>query len=525
MSRNKKPFIPDFVENTDDTFIPEWANDGLSRPIEDEKVPAALREAFSKEYPPKGESLILKGGHCIIPYKGILPLDIQIQNGKIVSVGQCVPDTNATTVDLKGKYVAPGIVDPHVHLGIFSSFDTEIVTETRSALLNGVTTLGYYLGGQQPYLNILDDIIQKIEKQAYCDVFIHLVIVNQKQLEELPVYYSRYGITSFKTYMCGIPGLIPDVEDDFLMDLMEKVASLGGNTVLNIHAENYRIVNRATDRIKNLEPLSDSLEQWEASHPGFAEAEAIQRAAYLSKKTGTKIYFVHMSSKESIEVAKRLKEENRQIFFETTSPYLTLSLGQDIGILHKMTPPIRAKEDQDALWDSLAEDVIDTIGTDHTPMSMDEKKANISLWNIPPGYPAVGTHLPSLLDESRRHHFPMIKLIEKITAAPAKIFGIYPKKGTILPGSDADLTIIDPFREQEARPELAASRSDYCLHQGKLLKGWPVGVVKGGQYITREHFDRVKGSIQSRYLKRGSYQEGQDTPSREKYVSGDFRSV
>ena len=502
MDRMKKPFIPEFFKTADRPFIPHWVEDQSTRRIGDKKIPSALREAFPDITSPERKPLILKGGNCIIPYQGIYPLDIEIDNGKIITIGNELQGKDATVLDVGGKYISPGIVDPHTHLGLFAPFDTEIITETRSALQNGVTTMGLYIGGTQPYLKILDETIQKIQEHAHCDIFIHLVILNRQQLEELPVYYSRYGITSFKTYMCGIRGLIPEVEDDFLMDLMNQVSVLGDDTLLNIHAENHRIVNRATSRLKQTYPLPASLKVWEKSHPGFAEAEAVQRAAFLSKETGAKIYFVHISSKESLAIARELKKNRGKFFFETTSPYLTLALDENLDLLNKMTPPIRTKDDQHALWEGLAEDVLDTIGTDHTPMSIDEKKAGISLWEIVPGYPALGTHLPSLLDSAQQRGFPLLKLIEKITAAPARIFGIYPRKGTILPGSDADLVLIDPLLEQTATPETAASRSDFCLHQGRRLKGWPAGIVKSGQMVTVKTFRQLKGSIKGCYLDR-----------------------
>jgi dihydropyrimidinase len=503
MPPNKTPFIPEYLKKRRTTFVPEWISRDKPSPLAEKKVPAALRESPAYNGIPENTPVILKGGKCIIPNKGILPLDIRIQDGKIHSLGQNLSDNDAVTVEVDGKYVIPGVIDPHVHLGIFTAFDTEIVTETRSALVNGVTTIGFYLISQDSYLNTLDEIIDKIESRSFCDVFIHLAILNQKQLEEIPLYYSRYGITSYKTWMCGIPGLISDVEDDFLLDLMEKIASLGNDAVLNIHAENHRIVDRATKRLKKAKPAPDSLKTWEESHPGLAEAEAVQRASFLAKETGIRIYFVHISSKETIKIAKELKRENKDIYFETTSPYLTMSLEQDIDFLYKMSPPIRKEDDQRSLWEGLAEDLLDTIGTDHTCMSTDEKKTTSNLWDIPPGYPAVGTHLPSLLDRARSNNFPLTELIEKITASPAKIFGLYPKKGTILPGSDADLVIIDPTVEKDVTPEITASRSDYCLHQGRKLIGWPVAVVKSGKIITRENFEQVKGSIKGRYLKRG----------------------
>jgi len=386
---------------------------------------------------------------------------------------------------------------------MFAELDTELVTETRSALLNGVTTLGLYLGGQESYLAKLDDVLAKIEKKSFCDIFIHLVILNRKQLEEVPLYHSRYGITSFKTYMCGIPGLIPEVEDDFLMDLMEKISRLGPGAILNIHAENYRIVQRATERLKKAHPFSESLAEWESTHPALAEAEAIQRAAFLSKETGTRVYFVHVSSEKGIQSARNLKQESRNLFFETTSPYLTLDLEQNLDLLCKMVPPIRSRKDQKALWEGLADDTLDTIGSDHTPMSSVQKKASVNLWEVPPGYPAVGTHLTSLLDRAVENGLPLARLAEKMSESPARIFGLYPRKGSLLPGSDADLVIVDPSLSREATPQTAASRSDYCLHQGKRLKGWPVAVIKSGHWLTPEILDQVRGSFQAKYLRRG----------------------
>ena len=502
MPSSRTPFIPDYFKKKGAAFVPEWVGRVTQVSKVNQKIPAALRESLSGEHGVEDTTFILKGGSCVIPYEGIFPLDIMIQNGSIALVGEDLSHGDATIVGVEGKYIIPGIVDPHVHLGIFTDFDTEIVTETRSALLNGVTTIGCYIVSEDSYLSTLDDIIDKVENRSFCDIFIHLAILNQKQLEEIPLYYSRYGITSFKTWMCGIRGLIPDVEDDFLLDLMEKIASLGDDAVLNIHPENYRVVNRATSKLQKAEPVPDSLAVWEQSHPAFAEAEAVQRAFWLAKQTGVRPYFVHMSSKEGIRIAAELKRENKTICFETTSPYLTLNLEQGLGFSYKMAPPIRTRDDQNSLWNALSEDVVDTIGTDHTCMTLAEKKTGANLWDIPPGYPAVGTHLPSLLDSAKRIAFPLPTLIEKTTASPAKIFGVYPQKGTILPGTDADLVIIDPVLEKEVTPEIAASRSDYCLHEGEKLVGWPVAVVKSGRLVSHDNFEREKDSIQGRYLKR-----------------------
>jgi dihydropyrimidinase len=494
------PFIPHDFKRKETVFVPEWSKKKASEPA---RVFSSLPEASFPEPISENPPLIVKGGRLILSRDRILPSDIKIRDGKIVLIGENLIDSNALTVDARGKYILPGIIDPHVHLGIFTDFDTEIVTETRSALLNGVTTIGLYLGGQDSYLGLLEEIIEKIEKHAFCDIFIHLVILTRKQLEEIPLYHSRYGITSFKTYLCGIPGLIPEVEDDFLLDLMEAVKGMGQEAVLNVHAENHRIVNRATERLKKERPILDSLALWETTHPCLAEAEAIQRAAFLSKESGPKIYFVHLSCAESVRMAAALKKKNGNLFFETTSPYLSMDVEEDGDFRYKMVPPIRHKKDQQALWEGLADDVLDTIGSDHTPMSSGEKAVSVDLWDIPPGYPAVGTHLASLLDRAAKYRFPLDRLTEKTSTGPAKIFGIYPRKGVLLPGSDADLVIVDPTLKKAATPRAAASRSDYCLHEGRMLAGWPVAVIKSGHLISLDLPDGARAPVKGRYLKRG----------------------
>jgi dihydropyrimidinase len=494
------PFIPHDFKKKETVFAPDWIKENAAEPA---RVPAPLPGASIPEPVSESPPLIVKGGRLILSRNSALPSDIKIRDGKIVLIGENLIDNNALTVDARGKYIFPGIIDPHVHLGIFTDFNTEIVTETRSALLNGVTTIGLYLGGQDSYLGLLDETIGKIENKAFCDVFIHLVILTRKQLEEIPLYRSRYGVTSFKTYLCGIPGLIPEVEDDFLLDLMEQVRGIGQDAVLNVHAENHRVVERATKRLKKERPILDSLALWETTHPCLAEAEAIQRAAFLSKESGPKIYFVHLSCAESVRMAATLKKKKGNLFFETTSPYLSLDVEEDADFLYKMVPPIRHKKDQQALWDGLADDVLDTIGSDHTPMSSEQKAVSVDLWDIPPGYPAVGTHLPSLLDRATKYRFPLDRLAEKTSAGPARIFGLYPQKGTLFPGSDADLVIVDPTLKKAATPRAAASRSDYCLHEGKVLSGWPVGVIKSGRLIPLDLLEGTAAPVKGRYLRRG----------------------
>lgn len=509
----KTAFIPDWIKKSEkdlpsrsnpkrshssSVFLPDW--------VENNKEPAGgthqnLSSASRTIAQTRTDSLLIKGGNCVIPRQGVYPLDIVIRDKKIVALGKDFSQEGCEVLDVSGKYILPGVVDPHIHLGIFAPFDTEVFTETRSAVLNGVTTLGVYLGGQDSYLPILGEIISKIKEKSVADIFIHLPIFTQEQLEEIPLYYSRFGITSFKAYMCGIPGIIPSLDEGFLLDLMQAVADLGGNGILNIHAENYHIVNWETDRMRSKYPNSINMTQWKETHPGFAEAEAIQRASFLATRTGTTLYFVHVSSRESIPILRDLRATKQPIFAETTSPYLTLTDMAQSGVLAKMVPPIGTKKDRAALWTAVKEDIIDTIGTDHTPQTAVEKDPSNEFWSAMPGYPAVGTHVPFLLDGARRNNMEILHLVEKICANPARIFGIYPRKGTILPGSDADLMIVDLNRQGTISPQQASSRSDFALGQGETTIGWPNLIIKGGVPVIRSEVDNHQYA-KSEYLAR-----------------------
>lgn len=485
MDENKRPFLPDWLSTVqvedNSRFIPDW----IVSPSDSKSFASGGNIKSFTQAP-----LLIKGGNCVIPGKGVYPTDLFINSGKITAMGTGFDEADCEVIDVSGKYVLPGAIDPHNHLGIFAPFETEIFSETRSAVANGVTTIGLYLSGQKSYLPMLDNIIREVEEKSIADIFLHLPIFTKEQLEEVPLYYSRYGIKSFKAYMCGIPGFIPSLDEGFLLDVMSTVAGVGKDTILNIHAENYHIVDWATSKMKMTNPVNLDLRQWKQTHPGFSEAEAIRRALYLAEQTGVKLYFVHVSSKESIDLIRELRNKNKLFFTETTSPYLAMNDKTASGPLAKMTPPIGTEEDRKALWLGVKEGLIDSIGTDHTPLTIAEKMIDGTLWNALPGYPAVGTHVPFVMDGARKENVNLEEIVKLISFNPAKIFGIYPRKGTIMPGSDADLIITNPFQEGRITSEKAASRSDFTLRQGENLIGWPNLVIKGGHPITLERIER-----------------------------------
>ena len=422
--------------------------------------------------------LVITGGTCVIPEMGCAELNVCVSGGKVVAL-----TTEAVRgrqqIDARGLYVLPGIIDPHTHIGLMVPFEQELETESRSAILGGVTTIGTYFNRTGSYLPYIEHLSQVIPQVSRVDVIPHFSLREQQQIDELPLY-SRQGMNSFKVYMCGVPGLYPHQEDGFIIRLMQRMKQLPptAHPILSIHCENTSICDYATEDMQS-QPL-DTLADWNRTHPNLAEGEAVRRAAYFARELRARTYVVHSSTKEAMEALRRLKHPS--LYVETTSPYLCLDTKSDIGPYGKMLPPIREPESRKALWDGIRSGIIDTIGTDNTVMTAEEKKVAEGMRGAGPGYPTLGTHLPSVLNEGIfRQELPIEKLVPLMTMNPAKIFGVYPRKGTIMPGSDADIVLVDLDHMYEVHADELHSKSKNCPYDGALLYGKVVTTIKGGK--------------------------------------------
>ncbi|HML37605.1 MAG TPA: amidohydrolase family protein [Bacillota bacterium] len=428
--------------------------------------------------------LAIVNGSVVLPGNGIFKTNVYIKDGKVYSLGDLPGVRAARTVDAAGRFVAPGIIDPHVHLGLFAPMREELDTETKSALIGGVTTAGCYFGGVESHFSTFPAIAEEINRRSFIDIIPHLVIGTDEQRREIGDYIRHFGVTSFKVYMNGIPGMIGDVDDGFIMDVLGELNKSDKKCILCTHAENRDLIRRANRIIKEEKGDGATVRDWTDTHPDMAEEEAVIRLSFLAEKSGTPVYFVHISSRSAINKLKSIKQRSKYIHIETTSPYLSITRDAPMNNRIKMEPPFRDPEDVEALWNAVQSGVVDTIGTDNVTMTLAEKNIGGSIWNAMPGYPAVGTHLPVVLHEGVvKRGVPLDLVIGLMTKNPAEIFGVYPRKGTLLPGSDADVVIIDMNLEKEVRAEECGSRSDFSLYEGKRLTGWPVLTVKGGEIV------------------------------------------
>jgi dihydroorotase-like cyclic amidohydrolase len=333
---------------------------------------------------------------------------------------------------------------------------------------------------------------------SYVDSVFHPQIFTAEQIDEIPQYARDFGIRSFKFYMSGLPGVVESISDALLLKGFRAVAELGPDTIVCVHCETGTLIDQARLDIKTLP--QGNLADWEKAHPPEAEALAIRTASYLAKVAGAHLYVVHLSSAQGLEAVRAARREGAKMTVETVSPYLCLNSDDPNQFLLKMVPPIRGAKHGDAVWTGLLEGSVNTIGTDNTSRSRAAKNPGGGLHGARPGYAVLGTHLPSLLHYGGLRGVPLETLIDPCTRQPAKVYGIYPQKGTIAVGSDADLVVVDLDLEKTVTPKLLKGMSDFSPFEGKTLRGWPVATIKGGRVAARD--GDVVGPAEGRYLPR-----------------------
>ena len=444
-------------------------------------------------------SLVVKGGTLVIPGVGLIHANVGISGGKIVALGDDLAGQADDIFDASGKTVLPGIFDPHTHIGNERSFDEEAETETRAAVLGGVTTIGIFLRSlEESYMLHLPAFRRAMDELSYVDSVFHPQIFTEEQIAEIPLYAKAFGIRSFKFYMSGMPGIVKSITDDVLLNGFRAVAGLGPDTIACVHCETGVLIDQARKELQK--KREGTLADWEFAHPADAEALAIQTALYLAKIAGAHLYVVHLSSRQGLEVVRNARRQGMRFTVETTTPYLGIASDDPNGFLVKMVPPVRTKDHHDALWQGVLEGSINTIGTDNTSRARATKKPEAGLHGARPGLPALGTHLPALLHYGRLRGIPLEILVDRATRGPAKVYGIYPQKGTIAVGSDADLAIVDLDLERVVRAEDLHGMSDFSPFEGKTLRGWPVATIKAGQIVARD--GKIVGKQTGRYLPR-----------------------
>ncbi|HUU81686.1 MAG TPA: amidohydrolase family protein [Acidobacteriota bacterium] len=440
--------------------------------------------------------LWVRGGQVVIPGHGVCAMDVVIHQGKVLGVFEPGQRPDASRVlDVSEKIVLPGVVDAHTHITIGLG-ETGYETETRSASLGGVTTTLSYLLDPGNLAQALEREIATGQERACSDFGLHPCIMTDVQIKALAKVIDRFHVPSFKFFMVyrGEEGAhlgIPGNDDGFLLKLLRTAATLPG-VIPCVHAENVELFWMLRPEVER--DGEGSLKDWERSRPDFVEADATQRVLYLAEKVDSPLYVVHVTCREALNMVRRAKVRRPgKVFAETCIHYLTLTCETAPSPAGKISPPLRHPDDVESLWEGVADGTIDVIASDHVPRHYTAKEGDI--WQASSGFPGIATLVPILLTEGVKRGLPLEVLVEKITTAPATIFGLAPSKGSFIPRSDGDLTVVDPVTPVEIAATRLASAAEYTPYEGHVVKYVPTYtvirgnvVVDNGQFVGKSGF-------------------------------------
>ncbi len=422
-------------------------------------------------------STLIKNGRIITATDDYIA-DILIEGETIVAIGKNLAENAERVIDATGKFVMPGGIDPHVHLdmpfmGTYSSDNYE--TGTRAALFGGTTTvIDFILQKQGNSLqSALEEWSGRANGNAVGDYSFHMAVTdfNENTKQEIKTMIEKEGITSFKTFMAYKGALM--IDDRQMIGLMEEVKKHGG--MINVHATNGDMIDYLVQKHKEegkLAPLYHYLSQ-----PEITEAEASERFVDMASYTECPGYIVHLTCEGALNAVRNATRRNQKMFVETCIQYLILdaSLYENNfeGAKWVMSPPLREKKDQETLWAGINQGLVQVVATDHCPFMWEQKlmgKDDFS--KIPNGHPAIENRMELLFSEGvMKNKITLNKYVEVSSTNAAKIFGMFPKKGTIAVGSDADIMILDPKEKHTLSVSTHHMNVDYSGYEGWELTG------------------------------------------------------
>ena len=417
--------------------------------------------------------------------------DLLIDGEVISAIGRSLKTEAGQVVDATGLLVLPGGVDVHTHLdmpfgGTVSSDDFE--TGTRAAAYGGTTTLIDFAiqSKGQSMRTALDTWVRKAEAKATIDYSFHMIVTDLPDagIEEMNSLI-RDGVTSFKLFM-AYPGVLM-VDDGTIFKAMKNASRYGG--LVCMHAENGSVIDLI---VKEALAQGKTAPKYHAlTRPTTAEAEATGRAIALAEIADAPVYIVQLSCAEALSKVREARDRGIPAYAETCPQYLFLSI-EDYdrpgfeGAKYVFTPPLREKWNQEELWRGLAQDHLQVISTDHCPFCFKEQKelGRDDFTKIPNGGPGVETRLSLVYNGGvRTGKITLNRFVELVSTAPAKMFGLFPRKGAITVGSDADVVLFDPEAEATISASTHHMRIDYSLYEGWRVRGVPRKVFSRGRLI------------------------------------------
>ncbi|MGY0692368.1 dihydropyrimidinase [Virgibacillus sp. FSP13] len=437
---------------------------------------------------------LIKNG-TIVTATDIYNADVLIEDEKVQAIGQNISDIYAEVIDASGYYIMPGGIDPHTHMdmpfgGTVTTDDFE--TGSIAAAYGGTTTfIDFCLTEKGKSLkSALKKWHAKSGNKAVVDYGFHLQIVeaNEDVLQEIPQVIEEEGVTSFKVFMAYKDVLQAD--DETLFQTLITAKEHGG--LVMVHAENGDVINYLTEEALkngNTDPIYHAL-----TRPPELEGEATGRAAKLAALADSQLYVVHVTCKEAVEQIAKARSKGFRVYGETCPQYLVLDQTYlerpDFeGAKYVWSPPLRDQSNQEVLWNALKSGELQTIGSDHCSFNFkgqkDLGKGDFS--KIPNGGPFVEDRFSLLFSEGvKKGRISMNEFVDLVSTQAAKLFGLFPQKGTIAPGSDADIVLFDPTVERTISANTHHMNVDYSALEGVQVTGEPVTVLSRGEYVIKD---------------------------------------
>ncbi len=427
--------------------------------------------------------LVIRSGLVVSP-DSVIAASIAIKDGRIVAVGDdTVMPQAKETLDARGLHVLPGAIDDHVHFRDPGyPHKEDFASGTAAAAFGGVTTV-FDMPNTIPPTGKPDILAAKLKmaaEKAHVDFGLY-ALLGEDTIEHVPELAK--GAIGFKLYMGNTFGKIASPSTGAMLEAFEVVAATGKR--VSLHAETNSIMERREARMRQagrIDPLAHI-----ASRPAVVAVEAVSRAAILAEWTGARIHILHISSAEELRPLREAKARGVDITGETCPHYLLLSTddyARFAGVI-RVNPPVREARNQQPLWDAMADGTIDVVATDHAPHSPEEKTRN-DIWSVDCGFPGVETQMPLMLTEANAGRFSICDYVRWSAANVANIWGLYPRKGVIAPGADADIAIVDLTREWSIDDAKLQSLSRITPFHGRHVKGLPIHTLVRGRFVMKD---------------------------------------
>jgi dihydropyrimidinase/dihydroorotase len=476
----------------------------------------------------------------VVTGDGRYRMAVGVKDGKVAMLApeEFLPPATRT-IDARGNFVLPGIVDSEAHPGCYVPFEHDMTTESRAAACAGITTWGIQAPttrlGTEPFKEVVqpEDVVSfnesfpsgrdVINRVSHVDAYLTYMLETDEQAHEIPQYAEEHGVTSYKLYlqtrgMKGMSatadtnwpsrraGLGTGIDDGTVFLVMENIAHLGEPGIVHIHPENWEIGRIFEQRLRDAGRTDFGA--WTDRSPDFLEAQHIRAYSYLAAQTPgrVRLYLQHCTTQLSFEEVAKARAEGLEVYAQTGPAWLFLE--PEYG--WRINVPLRRRDNIEALWVALAEGIVDVVGSDHVvgwePASYEEMY-NPNIWDCRTGFSRVEMFLPVMLSEGvAAGRISMERLVQVSCENPARTAGLWGKKGSLLPGYDADMVIVDAGREVTVGKEHLNTRSGWSVMEGHTFTGWPIMTILRGE-VTAEWADdspgmRPVGDPRGEYLPR-----------------------